>query len=525
MFMKLVLFILTSYILFSCSQKTETQILLPFEEQSISVSKKIKIALSEEYLDQMGLPDSTLLFLDGYYSNRSYTPRWLNDSMITQEGTAMKALLSQTLSLGIPLNRISFATTENYIQDEINLTISLAQIIGDLQHGFVDYENKVKKPKRLVAPSELDSLLAFNFDADLRPQFLKYGPADTSYQVLGKGLIALIDTLPIDQATFAVKSIKHDTTDAIKRTRKALISKGYITPSTDSTSTMLGLKRFQKDNNLIPDGVIGKYTSEALNESTYHKLERIILAMDKIRDRAPRPDKYIHINIPEFKLRYYVDGTLKSDHNIVVGKYKSQTPELTSKLRKIVAYPYWNLPYSISSKEVLPHLRRDSSYMDKHNYKLFKKGMEINPDSIDWSRIRQNSFPFKIRQDPGPMNSLGIIKFVFYNKHSVYFHDTPSKSLFNTNIRAYSHGCMRTQNPVDLAKVILENDVRKSKFNSTIPDSLDAILTRNTNHEIKLLSPIAIFIEYQSVTRKNESMVLHLDIYGRDEEYLAIMRE
>jgi len=524
--MRLILFILTSVILFGCAQKKEIPIIFPFEQQDIHVSEKMKIALSEEYITKIGLPDSTVTYLNSYYSQRAYTPRWINDSTITQEGIAMKAILSQPFSLGIPLNRTYSATTENYIQDEINLTVLLAQIIGDLQHGFIDYETKFKKSKIFVSPTKLDSLLVFDFDTDLRPQFLKYGPNDTTYQVLGKGLLSIIDALPIDTTTFDIKSIKYDTLDAINKTRKALVSKGYITGAiNDSVQVTEGLKRFQADNSLRPDGVIGKYTSEALNESTYHKLERIILAMDKIRDRKPRPDKYIHINIPEFKLRYYIDDVLKSDHNIIVGKYKNQTPELTSKLRKIVAYPYWNLPYSISSKEILPHIKRDTSYMKKHNYKLLKKGEVINPDSVDWSRIRQNSFPFKIRQEPGPKNSLGIVKFVFYNKHSVYFHDTPSKSLFGANIRAYSHGCMRTQNPIDLAKIILENDKRREVFNSVAPDSLDSIIARGVNHTIKLLSPVPIFIEYQSVTRKKESMILHLDIYGRDEEYLSIMRE
>ena len=163
--------------------------------------------------------------------------------------------------------------------------------------------------------------------------------------------------------------------------------------------------------------------------------------------------------------------------------------------------------------------------MDKHNYKLFKKGEEVDPYSVDWKKIRQNAFPYRVRQEPGPKNSLGIIKFDFYNKHSVYFHDTPSKSLFGVDVRAYSHGCMRTQNPVDLAKIILERDEYRNKFNEVIPDSLDSIFARNENYEIKLLSPVPIYVEYQSATRKGLGIALFLDIYGRDEEYLGLIRE
>lgn len=524
--MRPLLVILIALALFGCSEEKDVPVIPPFEDRAISVSEKMKIAISEEYIQQIGLPDSTVKYLSDYYEQRNFKPRWINDSMITSEGEAMKAIMSQQFSLGIPTKRTYSATTDNYIQEEINLTISLAQIIGDLQNGLIDYENKKKKPKTFASSDKLDSLLSFDFERDLRPQFLKYGPKDSTYNVLGNGLIMLIDSLPLDETTFKIESIKYDTLYAVEKTRKALVQKGYLDENIiDSADVIAGLMKFQEDNALKPDGVIGKYTSKALNESTYHKAERIMLAMDKIRDRNPRPEKYIYINIPEYKLRLYINDSLKSEHNIVVGKYENQTPELTSKLRKIVVYPYWNVPYSISSKEILPHLKRSAAYMDKHNYKLLKKGEEVDPYSVDWSKIRQNSFPYKVRQEPGPKNSLGIIKFDFYNEHSVYFHDTPSKSLFGVDVRAYSHGCMRTQNPVELAKLILERDEYRDKFNEVIVDSLDSIFARGVNHEIKLLSPIPIFIEYQSASRKGDEMALYLDIYGRDEEYLKIMRE
>lgn len=524
--MRPLLVIFISLAIFGCSEEKEVPVIPPFEDRAMRVSEKMKIAISEDYIHQIGLPDSTVKYLSDYYKLREFKPRWINDTMITSEGTAMKAIMNQQFSLGIPDKRTFSATTENYIQDEINLTISLAQIIGDLQNGFIDYENKKKKPKTFVDSEKLDSLLIFDFETDLRPQFLKYGPKDSTYQILGSGLIKLIDSLPLDETTFDIESIKYDTLHAVEKTRKALVQKGYLSDNVlDSAGVISGLMKFQEDNALKPDGVIGKYTSKALNESTYHKAERIMLAMDKIRDRQPRPEKYIYINIPEYKLRLYINDSLKSEHNIVVGKYENQTPELTSKLRKIVVYPYWNVPYSISSKEILPHLKRSAAYMDKHNYKLLKKGEIVDHYSVDWSKIRQNSFPYKVRQEPGPKNSLGIVKFDFYNEHSVYFHDTPSKSLFGVDVRAYSHGCMRTQNPVDLAKVILERDEYRDKFNEVIVDSLDSIFARGINHEIKLLSPIPIFIEYQSATRKGLDMALYLDIYGRDEEYLKIMRE
>tara|TARA_Y100000589_G_scaffold329741_1_gene377205 strand:+ start:2011 stop:3582 length:1572 start_codon:yes stop_codon:yes gene_type:complete len=520
---RLLLYIILLSLVFGCSTKEPA--LLPFEIRDISVSDKMKIAISRSYINKMGLPDSTFKYLHDYYSKRDYLPRWINDSTITKEGFLIKKTLSKPLLLSIPLGRKYLNKTDNHIQDEINLTLALAQIISDLKYGFVDYKNKIKKNKKIIPYHKLDSLIQFNFNLDLRPQFLKYGPNDSTYRIIGAGLIKLLDSNSLDTSTFNVKSIKYDTIQTLNQTKKALISKGYFSELDNDSSIFLeSLIKFQKDNNLKPDGVIGKYTCMALNESTLRKVERILLAMDKIRDRENRPDKYIHINIPEYKLRYYVDGKIKSEHKIIVGKIETQTPELESKLRKIVFYPFWNVPYSISSKEILPNIKRDSSYLKTHNYELFKNKNEVSADSVDWTKIYENTFPFKVRQKPGFTNSLGIVKFDFYNKYSVYFHDTPSKYLFNTYVRSYSHGCMRTENPIELAKEILSNDKRGWRYNTYI-DSLDSILKRGLNHEIKLLSPIPVFVEYQTVSRIKNNIANYIDIYSRDDEYIKIMNE
>ena len=531
--MKSLYLILLSLILFACSGNDQPSEVPPFEDRDISLEEKMKIAISEAYIAQIGLPDSTLQFLLSYYESRSFSPRWINDSTLTETGLKLKNILEKPYIVGIPEGRTIQVSTENYIQDEINITLSLAQVMYDLEHGLIDYETKKATPRNFISPGRFDALATFDKNEDLRHQFIKYGPQDSTYQALGRGLVSMLDTYPLDTSTFEVKSIKYDTTAAIEKARVALVSKGYLKDGImDSVGIAAGLTTFQEDNGLKPDAVIGKYTSQALNESTYHKVERIILAMDKIRVREKRPEKYIYINIPEYKLRLYVNDSLKSAHNIVVGKYENQTPELTSRLKKIVVYPYWNVPYSISSKEILPAVKRNTGYLEKHNYKILKNGEEVDPYTVNWKSIRQNAFPYKVRQEPGARNSLGVIKFDFYNEHSVYFHDTPSKSLFGVDVRAYSHGCMRTQYPVELARRVLEFDsLSPRRVNVMRPDSLDSLidLGRDTssvfNYQIKLIEPIPIFIEYMSVTRdENDEMVVYLDIYGRDEEYLELLR-
>lgn len=513
-------------VLFSCSENKELPEVPPFEDQDISLAEKMKIAISEAYIHQIGLPDTVYNFLNEYYSQRDFEPLWINDSALTATGISLKQVIDHPYHISIPQGRLLRGSSDNYIQDEINITVGLAQAFYDLKHGIIDFTDTTKRERRFVNSHQFDSLAHFIDTGDIRLQFIRFGPKDTTYEVLAKGLIKYVDRLPLDTAVFDIRSIKLDSTEAIRKARLSLISKGYLEPNVnDSLGIAGGLTRFQEDNGLKPDGVVGKFTSMALNESNYHRMERILLTMDKIRSREKRPEKYIHINLPEYMLRFYINDSLKSEHNIVIGKIENKTPELRSRLKKIVVYPYWNVPYSISSKEILPAVQRNVGYLAKNNYKIYRKGELIDPYSVNWKSIRQNSFPYKVVQEPGPKNSLGVLKFDFYNDHSVYFHDTPAKALFGTDVRAYSHGCMRTQNPIDLAKVILERDLYRNKQNEMIPDSLDSLLARGKNYEIKLLDPIPIFVEYHTVTRgKNDEMVIHIDIYGRDEEFLKIMR-
>ncbi|MEJ6617030.1 MAG: L,D-transpeptidase family protein [Crocinitomicaceae bacterium] len=516
--------ILIVFFFTACGEKNTELEITPFENQDISLVKKMKLALTKDYITQMNLPDSTLSYLTTYYKTRGFKPRWVNDSTLTKEGIQLKKIASKSYEVSIPKSRLYQASTDNYIQDEIFITLSLSRIVSDIEHGMVSYELKQQKAKLLIPAKEFDKKITFNTKDELRSQFLKFGPQDSTYHVIGNGLIAFVNTHKLDAATFEIKSIKYDSIGAIEQTKIALISKGYLGKGTnDSLKIAESLAKFQKENALTPDAVIGKYTSMALNESTQHKVKRIILAMDKIRSQAPRSGKFININIPEYKLRLYINDSLKSEHNIVVGKYENQTPELSSRLRKIVVYPYWNVPYSISSKEILPSVKRNVGYLAKHHYKIYKDTEEVDPTTVNWSEIRENSFPYKVVQDPGTHNSLGILKFDFNNSHSVYFHDTPSKGLFGVDVRAYSHGCMRTQNPTDLAKAILLRDEYNNKFNKMIPDSLDTLLGRGLNYEIRLLDPIPIFVEYRTVTRAQNEMRMHIDVYGRDEEFIEIL--
>jgi murein L,D-transpeptidase YcbB/YkuD len=373
----------------------------------------------------------------------------------------------------------------------------------------------------------IDSTLAQKDSLNYDQIFLKQGVLDSNYRFLANKLYEFCSSYPIDQTVYDIKPFKLDSIHTTLKTKKALVSKGYLKEADemDSLKYVEALKTFQEHNGLKQDGVVGKYTCWALNESTYEKVLRTSLMLEKLRKMKEYPDKCIRINIPEYKLRYYVHDSLKRIHNIVVGKPENQTPELQSKVRNIVVYPYWNVPHSIASKEILPAVKNNRSYLTKNNYKIYRRDHEVSPYYVNWKKIKENSFPYKVVQQPGPENSLGILKFEFHNNYSVYVHDTPSKSLFKSDVRSFSHGCMRCENPIDLGKTLLDYDSIRRKRNDLTADSLDSLLGLEENYVIKLKDPVPIFVEYNTVYADREVMIFYLDIYKRDEEYLKIMRD
>ena len=194
----------------------------------------------------------------------------------------------------------------------------------------------------------------------------------------------------------------------------------------------------------------------------------------------------------------------------------------SSKLTELVLNPYWNVPKSITSKEIIPKLQQDPDYLARNNMKVLgifnNQTHVVNPEAVDWSSINLTDLPFRIRQDPGAQNSLGRIKFIFPNAYSVYLHDTPSRHLFASNNRAYSHGCIRLEDPLGLAEVLL------SDINTWSKDDLSYFVKRKRPKTIKLDNPIPIHITYMTAWVDDQAIInFRLDIYKRDRKFTSTL--
>jgi murein L,D-transpeptidase YcbB/YkuD len=516
----LLLFILSLISYSSCTDKPEK--IIPIEDLKISIQKKIKLSLEENNLRELGLSKSVGEDLRIFYKKNNYTPKWVNKSSLTEKGIQLKKILSNKFQFGIPNSRYNGIKIKNtsFLQDEILLTATLGFMANDLKNGFIDKDSSKLKPLTFGELSLIEKIEIAEQDS-ISFELLKFGPADTNYQQLALGLFNFCSNNSIDSTKFDLNQIKND---SLKTAKKSLFSKGFLKSETiDSIEFVTSLKLFQIQNGLKPDGKIGNYTALALAENKMQKLQRIAITMEKWRWKTEYPEKYIRINVPEYLLRLYMNDSLKSLNRIIVGKIETQTPELTATIRQIVLFPYWVVPQSITNKEMLPKAKENVNYFEKNNLKIFKNETEIDPKSINWAKIKDNSFPFRVRQENGPENSLGILKFEFHNPYGVYVHDTPNKSLFNRDIRAFSHGCMRCEFPIELAKMILDADSIKKKRNLYTSTSIDSLLELKEHIKIDLRKPIPIFVEYKTVTFENSMIIFHPDIYGRDEKLIALL--
>jgi len=493
------------------------------------------MSLEEGNRKELGLSEEHRQWLFKFYEKNGFEPVWFNDSSLNEKGKLLRKTLDQSIYLGIPGSRLRFPfrAAKNPVIKELMITAQSALLIQDLKTGMISDSAKKYRTQRFADLPLFDSLIAHDENIPYVRFFIDHSFSDTNYRFLSEHLYKFCSAYPLDRKTFDIKPFSVDSNKTIIGANAALRSKGYLSENDrDQVRIDAALKLFQKHNGLKPDGKVGKYTASALNESTYNKVLRACLAMDKMRRHGRFPKKYLQVNLPEYKLRFFARDSLRSVHNIICGKPEHATPELRSKLHSIIVYPFWNVPHSIARNEILPAVKSNRNYLKKNNYKIYRGNVEVDPLHVNWRRITASNFPYKVVQQPGPGNSLGVIKFEFFNNYSVYIHDTPAKSLFRSDVRCFSHGCMRCEEPIELGKKILDHDSLKYASrsvkgvgNSITSDSLDSLIGAGNHHVIKLMDHIPVFVEYLTVVADRERMVFHPDIYKRDEDYLEFMRD
>ncbi|MCK5426407.1 MAG: L,D-transpeptidase family protein [Thermodesulfovibrionia bacterium] len=275
--------------------------------------------------------------------------------------------------------------------------------------------------------------------------------------------------------------------------------------------------RFQNRHWLDDDGVVGQNTFEALNVPVETRIDQIRVNLERLRWVLHEiKGDFIITDIAGYMVYYVQDDKITWTSRVQVGKPYRKTPVFKSAIKYLVFNPTWTVPPSILRKDILPAVKKDPDYLRKKNINVLdSNGKVIDQDSLDWSKYSAGNFPYILRQEPGPTNALGQIKFIFPNKHFVYLHDTPSKSLFGRTERAFSSGCIRVEKRFELAELLL-ND--KTKWNQEyILKELETKKTRT----VFLPKPMPVMLLYwTTVFDENNNIRFKKDVYNRDRAVL-----
>lgn len=277
------------------------------------------------------------------------------------------------------------------------------------------------------------------------------------------------------------------------------------------------IMHFQKRHGLAADGVIGKGTIAALNIPIEERIEQIRLNLDRIKWLHQRNSKrHIVINIPAFTLFFEEDKALRLQMKVIIGTRKNATPIFSNTVRTIVLNPHWNVPKSIIQKEMIPKLLRNPNAMAKEKIEIYTgwgaDARKVSGGSVNWGHYRHSkTVPFRFAQTPGYHNALGKVKFLFPNQFSVYMHDTPTKRLFDQDVRAFSHGCIRLEQPIELLKTF-------SDFNDNIDfEKAQTILKGKKKSYMNVANKVPVDIIYLTAYVDYDGQLqFRNDIYGYD---------
>jgi murein L,D-transpeptidase YcbB/YkuD len=284
------------------------------------------------------------------------------------------------------------------------------------------------------------------------------------------------------------------------------------------------VKQFQRRHGLSVDGVVSAATRAELNVRVERRVEQLELNLERWR-WLPKDlgQRHIIVNIAAFELDVVEGEAVVLSMRVVVGRPFDRTPVLSDTMRYLVLNPYWHVPRNIAVGELLPKVKRDPSYLARYKMRVFPSvgldDREIDPTTVDWSAITPARFRFLLRQDPGPQNALGRIKFMFLNKYHVYLHDTPARPLFEEAQRDFSHGCIRIEHPIELALYLLRQDPRWNR------DALLRALDEAVDRTVPLPEPIPIHLLYWTAWADADGTIqFRRDLHGRDAPLLTALR-
>lgn len=531
--LRLYLALIAAICLYGCNTG-ERQAGIPVQTRDTSIQAAnsytdifLDSARLDAYLRDREPSDSTGRLMRNFYNSRNYQAAWFSEKglltpqalafwnlheqhfRLTGDSSIFDRQLHQTMDLLVAEDSSLLQHLSLLYSTELQLTEHFFQFARFAYAGSLD-PNQLQwyiPRKKVDAVQLLDSLLVHqgnNLDnwEPVNPMYAKVRAELKRYYDLERG--ANKDSVSMgsfNKLTFG------DSNAVVQQLRKRLFLLGDLSDTTGAgrydSLVFKGVQRAQRRFGISPNGIADRRLVQALNVPFRLRIEQLLVNMERMR-WVPRQPKGAHIlvNIPEFRMHVFADSGKVMDMRIVVGKAGNNTVVFNDLLRYVVFSPYWNVPASIVRNELLPAMRRSPNY-------LARKNMEQTGT--------QGGLPV-IRQKPGGGNSLGRVKFLFPNSYNIYIYDTPSKSLFSQDKRAFSHGCIRLAEPAKLAAWLLRDQP------SWTTEKIKKAMYQDKEQWVTVKQPVPVFISYFTAWVDREGL-LHFrdDIYGHDAEMKARM--
>ncbi len=469
------------------------------------------------------------------YAARGFDLLWLGDHKPSQQMSELRRVMDQASDYG--LDPAAYATPDlapSYSDDpaqlaeaDVEFSDAVARFVTHIASGRIQPTDVDKlitlEPER---PDIAAGLTELATSTAIAGDIARFEPQHAEYRALKSALAKLRsesggpEQVNVPDGVI-LKPGKSDERVPLLRARLGVALPTDADQDTYDEALVDAVKAAQDGAGLNPDGVVGPRTLALLNgRSREEEIASVLANLERWR-WMPRDLGPFHVivNVPEFMVRVVENDAVVHETRVVVGKPTNRTPIFSNAISYLIVNPYWNVPSSIVSKEMLPEIQSDPyGYFARRGYQVFArvggKMRQVDPSYIDWYSVNPRSV--QIRQVPGDDNALGRIKFMFPNQHSVYLHDTPSKRLFQRDARALSHGCVRVENPLDFADALLARAA--PKWNSKRLEKLYG----GPEQRVNLETPVPVHLAYFTAVADPDGTLHHFDdIYGYDSAMAA----
>ena len=470
--------------------------------------------------------------IQAFYASVNYKPIWIGNKNNARRRALISALKASG-DHGLPTSRYKIAelvkvlktsrNSQNAGAVELLATKTYLRYAHDISSGVVN-PRKIDSDMAIDRPRRGDQNLLEAMAKSPPAAFMKsLAPNTKEYQLL------MAEKKKLERAMGAAGGSKTIPSRTLKRgssgnsvilLRQRLTALGYgnqgNSPKFDDQLKASVIK-FQKTNGLSADGVAGPGTLGILNQGPQQKLVKVLVNLERERwMNFTRGKRHIYVNQVAYKA-YIIDGGRASfETRVIVGTRAKdrRTPEFYDEMTYLVVNPTWHVPSSIAGKEYLPIIRKDPGFLRRRNMTMISQsGKAVNPANINLSGYTAKNFPFNIKQKPSAGNALGRVKFIFPNRFNIYLHDTPTKSLFNRDVRAFSHGCVRVQKPFELAYKLLERQT------SNPQGAFKTWLDTGKEQYVNLEHPVPVYLTYRTAYFGDASSPsFYPDLYGRDKK-------